>query len=814
MKTIHAKPKLVFFQYKYDECLPEFLLMHTREHVKCLSEFFDVAVINGDCDYRRVCDKHQPDLTLFETGLNILTGQKPNIANVNACPTIPKLGFFNADAWCETRTATLSEMDQWGIETFFSISTTAGEHTPEIADRLFTWPNFIDPDLYKDYGQSKLIPVLLTGATAPQYPWRRRIYNLISEHYPSLSCPHYGYLNRSQAGQVMHGERYARTINASFVVPVCGTVAKEVVRKHFEIPGSRACLVTEKSPGLEAAGFVDMKNCVFADEHDVLDKVAHLFEHPEELSAITDAGYQLVHSRHTLMHRDQILQWFNLSKNLTANEKIVQAGPFLPLTVVQASSGIGNSHTVSNGSHLLLLHNGDEKLCTGEYDKAEILYLGCLNYMRRLPEAKLKLALCNLYKGDAKRSNELIFELIQYALGECKAIDPDPVEWAYYILSFLCLGKLGDAIKSASEFSWLRHPELDRTRWAVQILTCKEKNQPSLWDRNQRYRCTIHQLPTRSNGKWLEELCKMLKACRRGHLAETLRTHISSNTLADQPREYGPSAKAQVFSGDRDNMSDTPDRKPPLPFGNKDKVGMLDRRLIYYKGRRKLRNGLSKILRRSEMTLGYLLPSSLWKARNDEFAHAIRGLAREEDIRTVLIIGAALSSRSTDALLAGARENRNKPCVFCISYSRHRIISPRSAVPKETDVRWYRPSSSSSPQNPSAELEKLVQKIKQDNQLGFFDVVLVDGSELEDQVTVTHLVRKELHAARFALLDDINKASNYQNHDGLLRDPNFLLVDQNPGFRGGYSVFRKGSSAGRQVNSLPPSYAASMEYLS
>ena len=328
MFITHDKPKLIFFQSKYADGLPEFLLTHKQEHVNCLSVFFDVTVIQNDCDYEQMCDLYQPDLALFESGVNLLTCKRPKITNVRGCEIIPKLGLLNADAWCETRSGSLSDMDQWGIETIFSISTTIAEHFPSIASHVFVWPNFVDPTVYRDYNEAKLIPALLSGATAAQYPWRRRVYKLIAEHYPSLSCPHRGYLSRSSASQVLYGAQYARTINASWVAPVCGTVAKEVVRKHFEIPACNTCLITERARNLEEAGFVDMTNCVFADESDILDKLEFLFEHPDRLRAITAAGYSLVHSRHTQQNRDQILQWFNLNKTLQCNEKIVQPGPF------------------------------------------------------------------------------------------------------------------------------------------------------------------------------------------------------------------------------------------------------------------------------------------------------------------------------------------------------------------------------------------------------------------------------------------------------------------------------------------------------
>ena len=107
--------------------------------------------------------------------------------------------------------------------------------------------------------KSKNIPVLFTGNKNALYPWRQQILRLVSKNYPSLICPHPGYSPLISAPHLMVGEPYARMLNASFFVPACGTVAREVIRKHFEIPACRSCLVTQRSAGLEAAGFVDME---------------------------------------------------------------------------------------------------------------------------------------------------------------------------------------------------------------------------------------------------------------------------------------------------------------------------------------------------------------------------------------------------------------------------------------------------------------------------------------------------------------------------------------------------------------------------
>src|SRR5437588_5476083 len=117
MELITEKPNLIFFQYKYNDRLPTFILAHKREHVKCLSEFFNVVVIDHDCDYQQICDRHQPNLTLFES-VPHTSCQRPRIINSRAYPNIPKIGFLHSDAFAEGRAGFLSDMDHLGIETY------------------------------------------------------------------------------------------------------------------------------------------------------------------------------------------------------------------------------------------------------------------------------------------------------------------------------------------------------------------------------------------------------------------------------------------------------------------------------------------------------------------------------------------------------------------------------------------------------------------------------------------------------------------------------------------------------------------------
>jgi hypothetical protein len=115
-------------------------------------------------------------------------------------------------------------MEQWGIETYFSIATLAPEYMPELKDNLFVWPNFVDPEVYQDYHQHKIIPVTLTGQVNGLYPWRQKVFPIIRDRYPCLASPQHTYESKL-ASQLLAGEAYARALNASLVVPTCGTMA-------------------------------------------------------------------------------------------------------------------------------------------------------------------------------------------------------------------------------------------------------------------------------------------------------------------------------------------------------------------------------------------------------------------------------------------------------------------------------------------------------------------------------------------------------------------------------------------------------------
>ena len=343
----------------------------------------------------------------------------------------------------------------------------------------------------------------------------------------------------------------------------------------------------------------------------MLDKLAFLFAHPDRLQAITDAGYQLVHSRHTNKQRDQILQWFMLRKTLSPNAKIVQHNPFGPLAVVPEATAIASNRPPATGSLLSLLREGDEMLWKGEYSCAETLYVKCVNYYRWMPEPQLKLALCNLYKGNAKVALSWITKPIQCTLAEYKAIDPDPVEWAYLIVTLLCLGRTKDALERAGQFPWLHHTELDRVRLIIGSITngATGTTVQDSWKRGQR--CSIHCLPSRDFLEWTRQLSRMLTACGQTDLAQKVMecaVHETSVPLQD----------TRAGSDDPQGVRACP------PKNHKGAANTFKRRLLFSNAQIALKQPVKNILHRVEAKYGNLLPDRLKRRGNDEYFRAIQ----------------------------------------------------------------------------------------------------------------------------------------------------------------------------------------------
>lgn len=218
--------------------------------------------------------------------------------------------------------------------------------------------------------------------------------------------------------------------------------------------------------------------------------------------------------------------------------------------------------------------------------------------------------------------------------------------------------------------------------------------------------------------------------------------------------------------------------------------------------------------------LNYLIPPEI---SNDEFYIALQKLAREEEIKTVLEIGSSSGQGSTHAFVSGLRENPNKPTLFCMEISKTRFAKLQQAYIKDYFVKYYNLSSVSVEDFPTEDeirefyettptnlnlypLERVlgwlkqdidyvknfgvtdngIRRIKEKNNIDYFDLVLIDGSEFTGIAELN-----EVYGAKFICLDDINTFKNYKNYHRLIKDSNYTLIAENPCLRNGYSIFRR-----------------------
>jgi hypothetical protein len=516
-----VRPRLLLLRWTRSG-LPDFLLTHLAEQVATLRLTFDVTVVEGAGDYDELCDRHRPDLVMLESG--VYTGPR-RLANTHTHPDVPRVGFLHADAFDPVRAVFVADMARWGVDTYFTGSATMAAYTPEIADRLFVWPNSVDVGVHRDHrdqGVDKVFPVALPGSRQRHYPWRNRVSRVLAQHYPTLSMPHFGWDSGAQDHRLATGTAYSRLLAAAWFAPSCGSFTQDLVRKHLEIPAARTALVAEATPVLAAAGFVDMVNCVLADTDDVVDKIDHLLANPDELETLLDAGRALVAERHTPHQRGQVREWFDLAR-AGGEHGIVQDTPFAPLRRAQRSDA-GRPLAADDALDRRLVARGWDDLGRGR-ERAALRSFGGASNLQYLPDAEVGRARTLLAAGSAETALAVVDALLDHNVRLYDAAEPDPVVWALRIRALLVLGRTAEARSAIGRHPHLHHAELARTRVLVARLTGERVTPLPGTDA----RASVVPLPDTSWSEWVHETARMLTASGDRRRAATVRP------LADRP---------------------------------------------------------------------------------------------------------------------------------------------------------------------------------------------------------------------------------------------------------------------------------------
>jgi hypothetical protein len=279
-----------------------------------------------------------------------------------------------------------------------------------------------------------------------------------------------------------------------------------------------------------------------------------------------------------------------------------------------------------------------------KYVEAETCFAKCLSY-QFMPEPILGMTLGKLYSGDADTALEWITKPIAAVLEEHGAADPDPIEWAYLVISLLCQGQIEEATRRAHQFLFLRHRELARCRWAVDALNGIATGGAieNLSTTMARSRASVHQLPERDMVAWVNELCRMLTACGQGGFAEQLQSALS-----------GGDAQAASFPVARASNS-TNARK-------RDRILLLTLKPFIDIAPRYLPSKIRAALRLvTSALLSFWEPAHQIAINRDEFALAVHSHARDDNTHSALILGARFSSIYTRTFF---RSHISKPFII------------------------------------------------------------------------------------------------------------------------------------------------------
>lgn len=611
---VGSRPKMILFR-PVRANLPKFVQEHFVDQAECLRLSFDLYIVDDpDCDLDVLCDLHEPDLLMFESGVY---APERKIRNALRHLQIPRIGFCNSDAYCTTRSIFLADMDAWGVQTYFTHATAMGSYIPEIRDKLYLWPNFINPRRLPIDPIERNLIVLLTGSRVSHYPWRRKISRILAERYSAKSTPHFGWFDAASTQSMVSGDAYMKLLASAQFVPTCGSVAQEIVRKHFEIPASGACLITERTPVIEAAGFEDMVNCVFATGADVLDKVEFLLSSPETLRRIANAGRDLVLGRHTLEHRQQIYHWFRAVHSCSTGTRIIQESAFHNPVSISSKDWYALPLYSEGSIHKQLLTQAFRHLADGNTVEARESFLRCLNF-HSLPEATRGVALTYLQEGRPLLAQAWLLKSLETAIGQHFASTPDPVEWAMLLRILLCSGRLGDAIRCAKLVDTVRHLELDRMRLVVHALAHERlPNLPSGTERP-----SVHVVPPKPIDVWIQSLAMDLRTCGQTRMAikDLASPHVHSCLTSPMSDFNGENINA-----DRDMLLDEIRRQ-------RSRVRIAERI-----------EGLNVPVRRSVIAI-VAYRFRIWLGWRQAFADHVANLAARENYKCMIMLGVSLAS--------------------------------------------------------------------------------------------------------------------------------------------------------------------------
>lgn len=176
---------------------------------------------------------------------------------------------------------------------------------PEYRNKIEWLPHFVNTELYKDYGLTKDINLLMMGAVNDIYPLRKKIVKTYEGSLNFVYHKHPGYRSFSKSEEDKHfiGHRYAQELNRAKIVFTSPSVFYYPVRKYFEVLACRTLLLAPTFCELEDLGFIPGYHFVAIDKDNFIEKATYYLNNKKERQKIANQGYLFIRQNHSVKHR-------------------------------------------------------------------------------------------------------------------------------------------------------------------------------------------------------------------------------------------------------------------------------------------------------------------------------------------------------------------------------------------------------------------------------------------------------------------------------------------------------------------------------
>jgi hypothetical protein len=508
------KPRLLYFNGPWDYLGKRLYTSYILPFRRLLEQDFEVISVEGDCDLSDEVEKHRPEAILFHTGTESNNERDVSITRTECYREIPRMGYMYRDPISPSRIGPINRLLRWGVDQVFTCNRPSDSPIPFFENSFYV-PWWVDDAIFRDYGEKKSYPITLAGAgwlsEQSFYTWRFPVFAQLVLKFPLFHVPVF---QNHKIEDAFVGVKYARLLNQSLCAGGCGSVNRFLTLKLLEIPASRCCLITQEIDVLKAIGFVDNVNCVFVDEKSAGEKVQALLDDPVRLQEITDAGYELVHRRHTQRNRRIFIEWFRLWKTRGLEQRIVQTDPLGPLQLVSVKEPATLSNFPTESPVVEALIAGYQLISDRRIPEALEKFDWVLKVIPYVAEARLGAGICELELNNLKQSASHFLSNLDIQTKQQTSQYPDVISISYLAVVFARMSDLGHAIQVLKKSLGYKHPALNSLCWvlATKHGSLKEKNamfQVIEGDESKTIE-TVHLLPSWRFREWADRWSALL----------------------------------------------------------------------------------------------------------------------------------------------------------------------------------------------------------------------------------------------------------------------------------------------------------------